>query len=83
MNIDSAAKADINHETKRVTLNLSKREREEDRKLTILRYSWALLLKQLELDGQVLLRVLAEVVDHLHAFGREVVDVVVERFVGQ
>jgi hypothetical protein len=27
-------------------------------------------LKQLELDRQVLLRILAEVVDHLHALGR-------------
>jgi pSer/pThr/pTyr-binding forkhead associated (FHA) protein len=38
-------------------------------------------IKQLELDRQVLLRVLAEVVDHLDAFGRELVDVGVERVV--
>src|SRR5678816_1241192 len=38
-------------------------------------------LKQLEFDRQVLLRVLAEVVDHFYAFGGELVDVGVERVV--
>ena len=33
------------------------------------------VLKQLKLDRQILLRVLAKVVEHLHAFGRKVVDV--------
>ena len=37
--------------------------------------------KQLELDRQVLLRVLAEVVDHFNAFGRELIDVGVQRVV--
>src|SRR6185503_7236475 len=37
--------------------------------------------KQLELDGQVFLRVLAEVVDHFDALRGELVDVCVERVV--
>jgi hypothetical protein len=41
------------------------------------------LLEQLELDRQVFLRVLAEVVEHLHAFGGELVDVAVQRVVVQ
>src|ERR1700741_3854330 len=38
-------------------------------------------LKQLELDRQILLRVLAEVVDHFDALGRELVHVGVQRVV--
>ncbi len=33
------------------------------------------LLKQLKLDRQILLRVLAKVVEHLHTFRRKIVDV--------
>ena len=39
-------------------------------------------LKQLELNRQVLLRVLAKVVNHLHAFGRQLVHIVIERLIG-
>src|SRR6266478_8792717 len=41
-----------------------------------------ILLKQLELNRQILLWVLAKVVHQLHAFRREVVDVCVELIVG-
>ena len=40
-----------------------------------------LWLKQLQLDRQVFLRVLAEVVDHFYAFGGELVDVGIESVV--
>src|SRR5918993_1362591 len=39
--------------------------------------------EQLELDGEVLLGVLAEVVDEFDGLGGELVDVVVELFVGE
>ena len=39
--------------------------------------------EQLELDGQVFLRVLAEVVDEFDGFGGELVDVGVELVVGE
>ena len=40
-------------------------------------------LEQLELDGQIFFRVLAEIVDEFDAFGGELVDVGVELVVGE
>src|ERR1043166_299044 len=39
-------------------------------------------LEQLELDCQVFLRVLAKIVNHFYAFGRQLVHIVIERLVG-